>query len=303
LTLWGATWYNKSPLECNNSDTIVHEEENMGRPIFDKLQYLEAWNLYKKGMGPAGIQRWLEDRHPENPASLRTVKNWLKKFTEVDLDDPRLEEELEWHKIDEHGLPWESSRYLLSMGRFHLRWAGNEPTFRHAIWWWRVHQAIPSEGDYDIWGIADHFVVRELANTVMGARLGFDDLEAWLAYQPWKDAAHLKTYCEDVDNGIIPPLLGPERVFGVREEVSGKAKGYAAIAHIYAVDPRWPNRLPSDSAGSAAERRANWTQEEIWEHLQKEARKLEELALEDELRQCQIKAEDAKQKKPKKGAK
>lgn len=217
----------------------------MGRPIFDGLQYLEAYGLHRKRMGPTGIQRWLEERHPDDPASLKTVKNWVRKFGEVKLDDPHLDDEFEWHKMDEHGLPWEASQYLLSVYRFHVRWVFNRPSFRYAVWWWRVHQAIPNESLYDIWGIAEHFVIRELSNMIMGTNLGFGDLQAWLAYQPWKDTRHGTIYDDDVKQGVIPPLSDSKGVVSLRDRLSNKPQAYAHVMHLFALDPRTPRSLPS----------------------------------------------------------
>ena len=109
--------------------------------------------------------------------------------------------------MDEYGLPWEASAYLLA--QLHSHW--HYPTARDVVWWWRVHLAIPEESQENVRHLAVPFIQREWSNYVMGRSLDFFGLQEWLAYKPWQNKANYLAYHEGTENGFIFPLGdGPE---------------------------------------------------------------------------------------------
>ena len=93
----------------------------------------------------------------------------------------------EWHRLQEYGLPWESSDILLSVWKrvCHMREDSSTPlpTVRQARWWWRVHLAAPDVTDpMDLFLLAQRFVIREILSDLLGQSAEMRDLDAHLAY-------------------------------------------------------------------------------------------------------------------------
>ena len=180
-------------------------------------QHKRAYDLFLEGSGPAAILRMLEDEF-EEPVSARTVATWVKSFKELSPGTVSLDSPFEWHRLEEYGLPWEASAYLLEMWAFVQE---NEiyeargftippPTIRQVRWWWRVHLAVPELDMADVWVLAQRFAFRELAHEVLGQPSGMADLEAHLAYKPWEgwpdSTEKLERYHRAIEEGRIPPL-------------------------------------------------------------------------------------------------
>ena len=202
----------------------------MPRPKANQDQQLLAYQLHKDGYGPTAIlQKLREEFGDENTVSPRTVATWVKGFKQRthSLDAP-----FEWHRMEEYGLPWESSEYLLTMWRGYKERTGSSaplrvrsyPTVRQVRWWWRVHNAALDLGDTEVIEFAQRFVARELAHDVLGEPMDTSDLEAWLAYRGWEERPEFTSVGTDrywwaLKRGFIPPLrsLDDERaaVYGV----------------------------------------------------------------------------------------
>ena len=185
----------------------------MGRPKADPNQQARAYQLYGQGYGPKAIHAQLEEEF-DSPVSLRTLSSWVQRFKEVPV---HLYAPFEWHKMQELGLPWEASAYLLEMWAWYLdNMSGSpgdrrfHPSFRDVGWWWRVHLAAPELAMTDVWIVAYRFSFRETLQEGLGEPQGFDDLEAYLAYKPWQNNKRLGLYRRALENGWVRPIAGPE---------------------------------------------------------------------------------------------
>ena len=187
--------------------------------------------LFKTGHGAAEILKRLE-RNPRfqgrDLPSQRTMQRLVKDMRTRAANAPSpvklLDQPFEWHRLEEHGLPWESGAYLLAMWAFtqdhsyfpeipkHVVWQIPKESFRQAKWWWRVHLAAPDLCLLDVYWLANTFALREQAHDVLGIPFNVDDLQAFLANRPWVSTAALERYREAIADGRIPqvPPPGPD---------------------------------------------------------------------------------------------
>ena len=165
----------------------------MPRPRASSEQQLKAYKLYIGGVGPTAIWEALIEKF-DDAVSQRTVSTWVRGFRDgtkareeqglTDLDVP-----FEWHRLEEYGLPWEASGYLIEMWAWYKEfWTSvattlnrpepPPPTVRQARWWWRVHLAVPEmEVQMNVYCWAEAFGRRELLHGVLGLPLYVNDLE------------------------------------------------------------------------------------------------------------------------------
>ena len=156
----------------------------------------------------------------DDPVSTRTVSNWLRDFRALDESVAALDSPFEWHRMEEYGLPWEASSWLLEQWRWVTRGVTELPlpTVREVRWWWRIHQAVPeirthtkepqwlTRWHIDTVQMASAFVARELAHELLGEPMVMDDLEALIALRPWESEELEKFYRMQLDLRIIPPV-------------------------------------------------------------------------------------------------
>ena len=181
--------------------------------------------LFKTGHGAAEILKRLE-RNPRFEGRklpyIRTMQRLVKDMRTRVANAPSpvklLDQPFEWHRLEEHGLPWESGAYLLAMWAFtqdhsyfpeipkHVVWQIPKESFRQAKWWWRVHLAAPDLCLLDVYWLANTFALREQAHDVLGIPFNVDDLQAFLAYQPWTTTEAQERYREAVADGHLPPV-------------------------------------------------------------------------------------------------
>ena len=199
----------------------------MPRPQKYGNHKLEAYRLYQqrkaKGedVSALDIQVELEELHPEGTASYRLIADWIREFKRQDERQALLDSPFHWHLMEQCGLPWEASSFLMTMlgevtqsvteaSETHdTSLPGWRPTFRDAIWWWRVHQAAPEITDLlDIQWWANSLAFREMVHELLGWPLVMADLEACLTLKPWLDDEHHDAYHKAVDLGVVPPLRG-----------------------------------------------------------------------------------------------
>jgi len=187
--------------------------------------------LFKEGHGAAEILKRLERnprfegrKLPHIRTMQRLVKDMRTRFANAPSPVKLLDQPFEWHRLEEHGLPWESGAYLLAMWAFtqdhsyapefpkHLVWQIPKESFRQARWWWRVHLAAPDLCLLDVYWLANTFALREQAHDVLGIPFNVDDLQAFLAYQPWTTTEAQERYQEAVADGRLPPVpqAGPD---------------------------------------------------------------------------------------------
>ena len=119
--------------------------------------------------------------------------------------------------MEEYKLPWEAGPFILKMWAWvkdggPLRpediakgYTGSIPSFRQARWWWRIHLIDPQLTDNSVWILAESFAQREWAHLLPGKPLFVEDLEAYLAYQPWRPERK-QAYQLAIKEGRIPSL-------------------------------------------------------------------------------------------------
>lgn len=207
----------------------------MPRPKTHHDQELFAYQQYKDGCGPSEILRNLKGKFGEKSSvSTRTIATWIKRFK---AGGNSLDEEFEWHKIEEYGLPWEASQYLLELWRNFKEWqrdSGIQPSARQLIWWWRIHNARPELRPHEVIDISQRFIIREMATDIAGKPKYMKDLEALIAYRGWDtnpdtNAYGRKRYLWAIENGIIPPLRPLDEEISDVYEVADFTGDLAAI--------------------------------------------------------------------------
>ena len=172
-------------------------------------------------------------------ADLRVSRGAVAKYTkEWDSQDEAAKDNdrpFEWHRLEEYGLPWEAGCYLLeiwSLAKSRVLHEDSsdgerdvpfpEPTVREALWWWRVHKAVPEVGLGDVHQMARTFVDRELAHQLLKQPMYVADLEALLAWRPW-EKGRKDAYYEAVERALIPavhrnPFIGRHRLPRLAED-------------------------------------------------------------------------------------
>ena len=155
-----------------------------------------------------------------------TIHRAVKNMPQLALDEP-----FEWHRLNEYGLPWEASGFLLEMWAYvkelsaDLKWALDysaplpPPTVRQAHWWWRVHQAAPDQDKVFIQLWAEALWQCELHKDVLGKTVDVSDIEAYLAYRPWVSKKHEVDYDQAVQDGRIPQSQTILENFGRLDEL------------------------------------------------------------------------------------
>ena len=207
----------------------------MPRPKANQAQELLAYQLHKEGLGPTVIRENLRVKFgAKSSVSARTVATWVKRFKNPSSD---LDEEFEWHRIEEYGLPWESSNYLIELWRRFKEWqraTGIQPSVRQLRWWWRIHNACPQLHSQDVIDVAQRFIIREMATDITGKPKYMKDLEGWVAYRGWitnpeTNAYGRKRYLWAIENGIIPPLRPLDEEIGDVYDVADFTGNLAAV--------------------------------------------------------------------------
>lgn len=186
-------------------------------------QHRRAYRLHRMDFGPNAILRQLKKEFKQ-PVSTRTVASWVGRFKILPGPTLELDAPFEWSRMEEYGLPWDASDYLLKMwaavkkpkvaivGEQTLVVQPNnlnlspQPTVRQVRWWWRVHKAAPELSETEVIRMAYGFETRELGHEVLGIRMQMDDLEAYLAFKPWTSKESNLSYSQAIKEGRIPEL-------------------------------------------------------------------------------------------------
>lgn len=153
---------------------------------------------------------------PHQRTLQRLVKDMQGNVTKATDSEKLLDQPFEWHRLEEYALPWDASAYLLEMWvhvtirRISSLPLGPPPTTRQVRRWWHVHRAAPEMEKDDVWWVAQEFVVREITSEVLGISQTMADLDAWLAFTPWRGDTYRGLYRFGIERGLIPPLTVPE---------------------------------------------------------------------------------------------
>ena len=75
-----------------------------------QAQRLYAFDLYRRGFGPTAIHNAVFEQYDESdePASLRTIKTWVKAFKQLGDEAGTADSPFQWHRLEDYGLPWEA---------------------------------------------------------------------------------------------------------------------------------------------------------------------------------------------------
>ena len=182
--------------------------------VWQEYRVLQGEHLEPTAKAVLGKVQHILDLQGHECPSYEWVQKEVKVIKKKDNENSQqklLDLRFEWSRMDEYGLPWEASAYVLGMWKeflrqFHIAY-GIIPTARQAVWWWRIHLAAPKIDDPEnLFYVANPFTVRELQHVILGRELEFSDLEAWLAYKPWESREHYLAYHQAIDYKSIRPL-------------------------------------------------------------------------------------------------
>lgn len=163
----------------------------------DKIDAIQR--LRAKGMSIDKIEIEMEENNAA--VSRGAVAKYAKEWDDRDEADKRLERRVDWNKLEDYGLPWESSSFLLEVWAEHI---SSPPTVRDVKWWWRLHLAAPDASIGEIWSLANTFVMAERLHDLQGWPVDWDGLWAEVAFRPWEDDERREAYLKAVADGHIP---------------------------------------------------------------------------------------------------
>jgi hypothetical protein len=128
------------------------------------------------------------------------------------LPDSPLDEPFQWQKLEEYGIPWEASGFLLSL--WHGIWErklvesteeAERITAREVLWAWRVHLAAPDISPAHTLMWARRFAGNEIGHLVSGMELNFEGLYQALAYRDFEGEAQAEIYGKALEEGRVKP--------------------------------------------------------------------------------------------------
>jgi hypothetical protein len=206
--------------------TVEDQATKRTRRQMTDIDRLRIYALRLKGLTYEAIAETIQAESPDHHRFDRAgIYRAEKTLPASPLDEP-----FRWPKLQECGLPWEASAFIMNMlaaiyeyreeaAEFRERYPERvpaymldfTPTVRQMIWWWRVHLAAPEIGQQvgglqDIRLLGDAFAVRELVHQLLGRPLETEDLEASLALKPWLSDERHDHYHRVVDLGLAPPI-------------------------------------------------------------------------------------------------
>jgi len=197
---------------------IVSRKRHMTAPEKQRAKELRRGDLSYQAIADILRDASLDKREFDRATILRTCSS----MPDLPVDEP-----FQWRNIQDYGLPWESSAYILDFWAQAIEFLGNiqqDPdlldlpagfrelpstriyTGRHVRWWWRVHQADPDLRIDAVLALASAFRSREYRHEVLGLPLELADLQGLLAYRPWHSEHNCEIYLGAVSEGRIPPL-------------------------------------------------------------------------------------------------
>ena len=172
-------------------------------------------------MTQRAIQKALESEFRE-PVSKSTVGNWAKGFRAYRPDGPDPDIPFAWSRMDEYGIPWDASRFVLDYLRASQQHTEGEPplTFRQVKWAYRVWEAtgrhvhflppevsqIPSDEPADMdWreiGFLSYLLASaEEASDVLCIENDLAGIDEYIARRPWESLDTAMDYWSDVQAG------------------------------------------------------------------------------------------------------
>ena len=191
-----------------------------------------------------------------------SIAKYTKEYDGLSQEKKNLDNAFQWNRLVEYGLPWEAGDYLLGMwqevrelwamlSKFgYYRGEERRPSVREAVWWWRVHLAVPEmEVKMNVYGWAEMCVRLELYQDVLGKTADFSGVEAYLAYKPWVDEARLNIYNLALLEGRITYLPDNFEEFGGDVELATRRERQVMrymAASPGGINPSKPEILPME---------------------------------------------------------
>ncbi len=127
--------------------------------------------------------------------SERTVGRIKAAFGSLTPEKQRSFGELRWPEAMETGdLPWEASTTIFEL----IREVTPRPDLGLGIWFWRITLAVPDAPFPSRVQAARQLLAREL----LGRQSSVEDLEAWLAYAPWRSNESYRVFEGVVASGM-----------------------------------------------------------------------------------------------------
>ena len=161
-----------------------------------------------------------------------SIQKYAREYDDLPENSRALDEPFAWRRIGEYDLPWEAGGLLLNMCKFlnerqaeiksrgYKYTAPPPPTFREAIWWWRVHltDTARTMTISHIWEVTNWIVVRQLNHELLGVPFFLEDIEAYLTFKPWIDGND-EAYESAITDGEIP---GVDYFFNYLDGIEGR---------------------------------------------------------------------------------
>jgi len=192
-----------------------NRQRRIDRDILDEITVM---TLAPGRLGGTAILRLLSD-NPKFAGRLPDVQAVQRSVADIRRKATLLDGAFEYHQMEEYDLPWEAGPYILQMwawvreggalpfGAIGRGYFAPVPTAREATWWWRIHLVDPQLDNPSVWQVAGRFAQREWAQVFQGKPLALSDLEAFLAYRPWRSEENKKTYERAIKEGRIPGIV------------------------------------------------------------------------------------------------
>ena len=144
------------------------------------------------------VREWLEPLERPTPG-LRKVQQLVSLARRGALNN---QDDEPWSlaTMEAEGIPWEAVPYLLGC----LKDLGRSLTNRMARWLWRIHLAAPELDVYDASHEASRYASREMVSQYHDRPFVTGDLDARIAYKPWRSEEAMQAYLNAIERGYIP---------------------------------------------------------------------------------------------------
>jgi hypothetical protein len=137
----------------------------------------------------AAISAEAEERGDKDCPSDRQVRRILLELKALPEEERRQNGLFSWPRSMElGGLPWEASSSALRLLRWRDERGLGRPTVRHAKWYWRLLLAAPGLDEGDAHHYAATLATVEFASTIGQPVQAEQEIDWFLAYQPWASA-------------------------------------------------------------------------------------------------------------------
>jgi hypothetical protein len=171
----------------------------------------------KKRVNCAEILRQLQSKYVGRAGDIpgiRTIERYYQNYWKNNPEPDPMDEPFQWHKLEQYGIPWEASGYLLTL--WHGIWNGDlerlfsteeakRITAREVLWWWRVHLTAPDISPAHTLMWAGRFVNNEIYHLVTDTEPDFEGFYQALAYRSSEGEEQAEAHQRAVEERRIKP--------------------------------------------------------------------------------------------------